>query len=283
MIKKIMKIIVNIFWLTWFYNSDNIKDKRYRVFQREKKSIYYKVMQYIFFGVIKLSRLLVKFIISFIMIVLSWFLFIVTLTNITPMMVMVWTAINKMKRTRAEDMDEAHWIQRHQAKRHYSIEQLKDIMKLKKEEKDSENRVKTKLLNNYTLWLWDYLFSIKFDKLADEYTIGGIDKDGKKITYNLIAKEEDKLRRESLDQNTKELTNSIILSLWKDRLPITSLVWENKTSIWDFFSSFVEDFVTLWLEELVRIQDEDKWDKHYLTKADLEDTIKELTLKSYLK
>jgi hypothetical protein len=66
-----------------------------------------------------------------------------------------------LKRTKAEEREEQLGIVYKKAERHYSIEQLKEIMALKKKEIESENKARADLLNKYDYKLGKYTLRIR--------------------------------------------------------------------------------------------------------------------------
>lgn len=106
-----------------------------------------------------IHRLFVKIILGFFM-GLLWFASFIWITwFIAPL---ILPAIKKMRRSRAEEMDEKHWIVYHQMKV-YTIEQVQYMMKERKkyfewQQKDNNNNI-----TNYELSIceWKYKLSIK--------------------------------------------------------------------------------------------------------------------------
>lgn len=202
-----------------------------------------------------------------------------------------------MRQSRAEQMDEARWIVWNQVKPSYSIQQLKEIMKLKWEEFRAEQKLVGEQIENFEVELWwckiqmrrlstpiglQYwntwntafydLHSTSYSNVEKSYTIylepykfWGLN-DWERITF---TDDEKKYINSYPDNLIKKLKESIPKWIVED---IKKQIKKEKNDIKfdEWFSSIVKDYIAIFPLEKPAL----KWTP--MTQEDIEETIREL-------
>jgi len=181
-------------------------------------------------------------------------------------------------------MDELHWITWHKVKPSYSIEQLKDIMAMKKEELEQDKKMTEQLVKRFEQKIWDFSLIATRTETPNEwfYVVNWINPVVNWIEINLrpyeisnpITLQEKKYislyPTNLFDIILKSFPDSVLNEI--DKQIKSNKDYNQKIDSKKIISNFISDYISLKVTERVRA----KWEK--MSKGDIDETLKELEL-----